>query len=678
MKTAIKINRKKGYKGGGPVTTGSKSTTVEKKTTAGSSNSTANVSESERERIRLSPDKKATYQEVTGTQTKKYPAGSQSAKNEEENRQANVQRNNAQLRLNPSRDNSAEKGSNVNVALKNEGTGTTKKTEAYLENKNAKSVAAAEAEVERKKKEIAVENGDGLKMGGIVGKLKKKAKKKVKGLLDGGEVEDPDAAAANAERNGGNKNERDKKEERKAAVTNGLGTIGASYYASQESSNEGEAAYNASMAGVSKAVPIVGGIIAVGDAVGKPVRKNAEKKDEYGIYKNEKKAKGMAQVGSIMNPFKNITETLADKNATTGAKVRTVMTGGYLFDKKRYEKEQQERKKEKNAALGAQAAVLQDENNRYAQREFSEGGKVEGKGTAKSDSIPARIKKGSFIVPAENAGLAVALRKKILKSSGSKKAKLNGQGVDVKLSNGEHMFNPKEVKDLQKEGIDLNALAPNAEPGNRLKNGGGPEDDRTKKLLAERKKKQEEKATEKRTTEQPFEQRERLRKESLAENKKEALAKKRAERKNIQDQFESALKRNDEGAIQKLEGRMKYLDKQVKDMESEMGVSKSTEKSPPYDKSKNGLVAAMNDSRKDKTLLEKTPVPGVGKVKPSNTAVASKLVTAKAGTVTPKNTVASKESEVKPDAVDEATRLKNMKTDNTIREDSTEEESIDQ
>lgn len=92
------------------------------------------------------------------------------------------------------------------------------------------------------------------------------------------------------------------------------------------------------------------------------------------------------------------------------------------------------------------------------------GGKIVGKGTAKSDSIPADIEKGSFIVPAENEKVAQMLRETYLNKEDGK-AKLNQGGSntsDVWLSNGEHMFTPSEVGVLKANGIDVDALAPNA------------------------------------------------------------------------------------------------------------------------------------------------------------------------------------------------------------------------
>lgn len=105
---------------------------------------------------------------------------------------------------------------------------------------------------------------------------------------------------------------------------------------------------------------------------------------------------------------------------------------------------------------------------------FEGGGDIAGPGTAKSDDIPARVRKGSFIVPAENAKIAESLRKQYLTKAGGK-ASLNqgGSASQVWLSNGEHMFTPQEVKVLKAKGIDVDGLAPNAEETGYGYNDGG-------------------------------------------------------------------------------------------------------------------------------------------------------------------------------------------------------------
>jgi len=115
---------------------------------------------------------------------------------------------------------------------------------------------------------------------------------------------------------------------------------------------------------------------------------------------------------------------------------------------------------------------------------LAEGGEVKGAGTAKSDSIKTKVPDKSVIVPAENEGLAQALREMFLpKKEGTMKP---GGDVNVKLSNGEHMFTPKEKavvdKSLIAQGIEpmqiWDHLIPNPDAGNELKDG-------TKKVTAD-------------------------------------------------------------------------------------------------------------------------------------------------------------------------------------------------
>ncbi|MFA7287677.1 MAG: hypothetical protein WC055_02255 [Melioribacteraceae bacterium] len=109
----------------------------------------------------------------------------------------------------------------------------------------------------------------------------------------------------------------------------------------------------------------------------------------------------------------------------------------------------------------------------YFNQTLADGGIIKGAGTAKSDSISAKVKPGSFVVPAENAPIAAELKDKLLRKAPSKKASLNqGGGVDVKLSDGEYLFSPEEKMELQANGVDLNALAPNAKEEDKLKCGG--------------------------------------------------------------------------------------------------------------------------------------------------------------------------------------------------------------
>jgi hypothetical protein len=107
------------------------------------------------------------------------------------------------------------------------------------------------------------------------------------------------------------------------------------------------------------------------------------------------------------------------------------------------------------------------------------GGKVEGKGTAKSDSIDKKVEDGSFIVPAENSQKAMELGKTYLNWKGDESANRKYPGSEVALSNGEVLFTPEEVDVLKYHGLDLNRLAPKAELGNKMKKGGWKYDEQS-------------------------------------------------------------------------------------------------------------------------------------------------------------------------------------------------------
>lgn len=112
---------------------------------------------------------------------------------------------------------------------------------------------------------------------------------------------------------------------------------------------------------------------------------------------------------------------------------------------------------------------------RQARFGYKKGGKVKGAGTAKSDSIDAKIPKGSFLIPAENAAIAMEIGQKLLGWKTDEKATIRQGGEEVDLSNNEVLFQPQEAKALESLGIDLNELAPNA-GSNRQMKGGGPFD----------------------------------------------------------------------------------------------------------------------------------------------------------------------------------------------------------
>lgn len=94
----------------------------------------------------------------------------------------------------------------------------------------------------------------------------------------------------------------------------------------------------------------------------------------------------------------------------------------------------------------------------------AKGGVIKGKGGPKDDKINAKVEADSFVVPADNAKVAETLRAALLRKAPKAPANLNQKnGEKVKLSNGEHLFTPEEKHELMEKGVDVNALAPDAE-----------------------------------------------------------------------------------------------------------------------------------------------------------------------------------------------------------------------
>jgi hypothetical protein len=94
---------------------------------------------------------------------------------------------------------------------------------------------------------------------------------------------------------------------------------------------------------------------------------------------------------------------------------------------------------------------------------YAEGGKIKGKGTGKSDSIGMKAPEGSFIVPKENAAQAMAYGADYLGWGDNEIAKRNYGNVDINVSNGEVFYTPDEYDALNYYGVDVDALAPEAE-----------------------------------------------------------------------------------------------------------------------------------------------------------------------------------------------------------------------
>ena len=101
------------------------------------------------------------------------------------------------------------------------------------------------------------------------------------------------------------------------------------------------------------------------------------------------------------------------------------------------------------------------------------GGAIEGPGSSMSDSIPARLPKKSFVVPAEHSVMAEMLRQDMLQDKQGKASLQNSKGTSVRVSNGEHVFNPEEAAIIHKKlknPTGINMLAPNSDKKFTLKN----------------------------------------------------------------------------------------------------------------------------------------------------------------------------------------------------------------
>lgn len=218
-------------------------------------------------------------------------------------------------------------------------------------------------------------------------------------------------------------------------------------------------------------------------------------------FKNEGAKEGVGEFLGMRKIGRTASNLLGKTNATSGFWGKVNDASGIL-------KQNQDRQENVDAIAAQQQAI---ENERLAEERrqkdalakvkisealsrresgltgkyagYADGGVIRGAGTAKSDSINAKVKPGSFVVPAENAHIAKELKEKVLMKAPNVKAKLNqGGGVDVRLSNGEMLFDPEEKAELEKYGYDIDALAPNAEYEEGFANG-GPTPEKAREIL---------------------------------------------------------------------------------------------------------------------------------------------------------------------------------------------------
>lgn len=299
----------------------------------------------------------------------------------------------------------------------------------------------------------------------------------------------------------------------KNAVGGALGGVGTAYYNSKEPTSQQDATRNAGMAAVSQAGPIggvIGGVAAIGDKVGAPIKARSEQLDASGNLVNASKSKRNAIGGSLFSPTKALAyrsetgnwgdvtggaynKSIEDKAkgqlnqvniANKNAKMQQLIearnnqeenpmlqnaydTSGATFDANHNLVLANGQQFDPNRPQMNKGGVVGKVKNMY-----SEGGEIKGKGGPKDDKIEAEVKEDSFVVPAENAELAKGIRKLYLKAPIKKANLKQEEGEPVKLSNGEHLFTPEENEYLESIGIELEDLAPNAEEGNEKRDGG--------------------------------------------------------------------------------------------------------------------------------------------------------------------------------------------------------------
>jgi hypothetical protein len=132
---------------------------------------------------------------------------------------------------------------------------------------------------------------------------------------------------------------------------------------------KGEAAYNGAKGIVTAINPIIGGITAGLDAIGKPIKNKLEATDpETGELVDPNKAKRGYMANVVLNPAKNLAHTLFDKDASTKDKIFAGLTGGYsdLFRANDYVKNLEKDNKTEFAANNAVA--------KYGGYQYANGG----------------------------------------------------------------------------------------------------------------------------------------------------------------------------------------------------------------------------------------------------------------------------------------------------------------
>jgi hypothetical protein len=232
---------------------------------------------------------------------------------------------------------------------------------------------------------------------------------------------------------------------------------------------------NAISAGANIVAPGSGALISGGTQLKDGLVNSLSQIDpETGKYKDKRSANTAGLINAAYNTTPlGMLQTAIDPNKNIGEKALSIGTLGIsdVFNSKKNVSDLEaknmaavEAKKKEEQKVQNDAIFQTNLAKQLAQRSgYNEGGKVVGKGTGTSDSIKATIEDDSYIIPAKNAPIAKEIRKKILGKNPNDKAKLKQPGgTDIKISNGEVVFTPEEVVEIEANGIDLDALAPEA------------------------------------------------------------------------------------------------------------------------------------------------------------------------------------------------------------------------
>lgn len=274
----------------------------------------------------------------------------------------------------------------------------------------------------------------------------------------------------------------------KSGIVGGIGSM-ANKNTTTDPNNQGENIRANALSGVGKTGAIgsvIAGAAGIGDAIGKPIKNNAERTNDFGELKDPAAAKRNAMIGVMFSPSERLTYSGGLTDVTGKAYMKHLENQNQGKKDLAYNNVMNDRDRRNAGGMKNGGSVKKSPLMKNGGK--VKGGKIEGPGTGTSDSIKADIKAKSFVVPAKNSEIAEVLREKLLGNDPDQKATLkqNG-GTPVKLSDGEHLFTPEETKEIQQHLGDsfLNMLAPNAKHEHPAMKEGGLSPAKAKIILHE-------------------------------------------------------------------------------------------------------------------------------------------------------------------------------------------------